>query len=267
MVDGVPVALPPPDGYEVDFDNPKRQTVHETYIVAGVGMTLALLFMGQRLYVKAFLRSQLGYDDALLVLAWIGTVAIQAIIIRSFARATIGVHGWEIPFDKFQEFSLYGNYLNSIIYVLPTALSKIVILLFYRDINNPQLWYRWSVYFVMFVVGGSGVGILFSSIFPCQPIAKSWDLSLAEVGSCIDRAAMYQATAALGVATDVMILAIPVPMVLRLHTSKVKKLGLMAMFAIGSATVITSMVRLWLLIKNLDAVDLTWGGGPVSLWM
>lgn len=119
----------------------------------------------------------------------------------------------------------------------------------------------------MFVVGGGGIGILFSSIFPCQPIAKSWDLSLAEVGWCIDRPAMYQATAALGVATDVLILAIPVPMVVGLHTSRVKKIGLLGMFAIGSATVITSMVRLWLLIKSLDDLDQTWGGGPVSLWM
>lgn len=109
MVDGVPVALPPPPGYEVDFDNPKRQSVHETYIVAGVGMTMAFMFMCQRLYVKAFIRNKLGFDDALLVLAWIGTVAIQAIIIRSFMRVTMGVHAWEIPFAKFQEFSLVSR--------------------------------------------------------------------------------------------------------------------------------------------------------------
>lgn len=108
-VNGVPVALPPPPGYEVDFENPKRQTVHETYIVAGVGMTLAFLFLCQRLYVKAILRKKLGFDDALLVLAWVGTIAIQAIIIRSFSRVTMGVHGWEIPFEKFQEFNLVSH--------------------------------------------------------------------------------------------------------------------------------------------------------------
>lgn len=110
MVDGVPVALPPPEDYVVDFENPRRQSEYETYIVAGVGMALAFLFMCQRLYVKAFIRDKLGYDDALLVVAWLGTVAIQAVIIRSFVRVTMGVHGWEIPFEKFQEFNLVSQH-------------------------------------------------------------------------------------------------------------------------------------------------------------
>ncbi|KAG7142292.1 hypothetical protein HYQ45_001364 [Verticillium longisporum] len=78
---------------------------------------------------------------------------------------------------------------------------------------------------------------------------------------------MFQATASLGVVTDVIIIGIPVPMVLRLHMSKAKKAGLLLMFIIGSATVLTSMIRLGLLISVLDEVDQTWGGGPIHVWM
>ncbi|CRK40205.1 hypothetical protein BN1708_008140 [Verticillium longisporum] len=268
VVNGVLVAIPPPEGYVVDFDNPQRNSVLTAYVVSAVGMVFALLFMLQRLYVKAFVRHSLGIDDFLLVIAWLGSIAIQVLTIRSFAHTYMGVHGWEIPFEKFQDFALFAAYINSIVYTIPTCFSKVVILLFLKDMNNSQKWYRWSVCAAMFFVVGSSTGILFSSLFPCQPFRKAFDLTIRpEVGSCIDRQAMFQATASLGVVTDVIIIGIPIPMVLRLHMSKAKKAGLLLMFIIGSATVLTSMIRLGLLISVLDEVDQTWGGGPIRVWM
>ncbi|KAL8376546.1 hypothetical protein RB595_007578 [Gaeumannomyces hyphopodioides] len=231
-------------------------------------MALALFFVFQRLYVKIYIRKKLGLDDGLLVGAWLGSITIQALVLRSFALGYMGVHGWEIPFDLFQQFAYTGGYLNSVVYPIPTVLSKMVVLLFLLEINAVQNWYRWSIYMTMFVVAASGIGIFFASIFPCWPIAKSYDLKFPQTeGSCMNRPAMYQATAALGVITDVMIIAIPIPMVLSLHISRNKKLGLLLLFAIGSATVVTSIVRLYLLITILDEVDQTWGGGPVTVWI
>lgn len=63
IVNGVLVAIPPPEGYVVDFDNPQRNSVLTTYVVATVGMVLAAAFVAQRLYVKAFIRNKLGIDD------------------------------------------------------------------------------------------------------------------------------------------------------------------------------------------------------------
>ncbi|KAH6884932.1 hypothetical protein B0T10DRAFT_577330 [Thelonectria olida] len=267
-VNGVLVAIPPPDGYVVDFDNPQRNSVTATYVICGIGMTLALFFLLQRLYVKAFIRNTFGVDDVLLIIAWLGSITIQALTLRSFVEGWMGVHAWEIPFAKFQKAVFWANYINSIVYTVPTCLSKIVILLFMLEINSNQPWYRWTVFITMFVVAGSSIGIFFASVFPCTPLHKAWDLSLApEVGSCIDRPAMFQATAGLGVATDVIILAIPIPMVVGLQLSVKKKIALLLLFAIGSATVITSMVRLALLKFQLDKIDTTWGGGPIHAWI
>ncbi|KAK7415332.1 hypothetical protein QQX98_005976 [Neonectria punicea] len=267
-INGTLVAVEPPAGYIVDFDNPQRQAVTATYVICGVGMTLALFFLLQRLFVKIFIRSNFGIDDVLLIIAWFGSIAIQVLTLRSFAKGWMGVHAWEIPFEKFQKAIFWASYINSIVYTVPTCLSKIVILLFLLEINSNQSWYRWTVFATMFVVAGSGIAIFFASVFPCTPFRKSWDLALpADVGSCIDRPAMFQATAGLGVATDIMIIAIPIPMVIGLQLSLKKKAALLCLFAIGSATVVTSMVRLALLISQLDAVDTTWGGGPIHAWI
>ncbi|KAJ0357161.1 hypothetical protein COL154_010363 [Colletotrichum chrysophilum] len=210
---GVITALPAPEGYIVDFENPQRRDVVETYVVVGIGMFLALLFLLQRLYVKVVIRKKFGLDDVLLLFGW----STQDVLYAQFQDA-----------DSQQ----WNSYINPIVYAIPPGACKMVILLFFLELNNNAKWFKWSVYITMFVVVGSSLSILFSSIFPCNPIPSAYDL--VTDGECIDRVATFKATAAFGVITDVMIICIPVPMVLSLHISTRKKVGLLALFGIGS---------------------------------
>lgn len=63
IVNGVTVAIPPPEGYLVDFDNPQRRSVIAVYCVAGIGMFFATIFMLQRIYVKLVVHRSLWIDD------------------------------------------------------------------------------------------------------------------------------------------------------------------------------------------------------------
>jgi hypothetical protein len=64
-----------------------------------------------------------------------------------------------------------------------------------------------------------------------------WDLTIT-TGVCIDRTAMFKATAALGVIVDILIIAIPIPMVSKLQMSRSKKASLLFVFSIGSMSVL-----------------------------
>lgn len=268
VIDGVLVAMPPPPGYVVDFQNPQRNSVTTAYIVSGFGMLLSSFFAFQRLYVKTVIRKKLGVDDALLVIAWLTVVALQGLLLDAYRQGYMGIHGWEMSFEKFQLFAYMSGYISSTIYTIPTTLSKIVILMFLLEVNAVQKWYRLSIYLAMIFVSGAGIGIFFSSLFGCWPVRKSYDLAFpADEGICIDRPAMYQATAALGCITDIIIISIPIPMLLSLQMSWRKKVGLFFLFAIGSATVITSVIRLVLLIQILTNVDQPWGAGYVTIWI
>lgn len=66
------------------------------------------------------------------------------------------------------------------------------------------------------------------------PIAGGWDIAITDA-KCIDRPALFQSTAILGVVTDLLVIMIPIPMVLQLHLSRAKKAGLLLLFTIGSA--------------------------------
>ena len=63
VVDGVPVAIPPPDGYKVNFEQPQRNSVTEAYWLYGVGNFLSLAFILQRFYVKGFLQRKFRIED------------------------------------------------------------------------------------------------------------------------------------------------------------------------------------------------------------
>ena len=65
-VDGVPVIMPPPPGYVVDFENPQRNSVTEAYCLFAVGNFLCLLFIMQRVYVRAVVQRRVQLEDGTL---------------------------------------------------------------------------------------------------------------------------------------------------------------------------------------------------------
>ena len=60
---GIITIIPPPEGYDVDFDNPKVQYMVESYTVAIIEMVLAFLFLVQRLYTKIVIMKKFQLED------------------------------------------------------------------------------------------------------------------------------------------------------------------------------------------------------------
>jgi hypothetical protein len=147
-----------------------------------------------------------------------------------FARGVMGAHGWEMPMTKFALF-VRALYLLPILYNPVQCGAKMALLLVYRRIA-PQKWFHVAVWCTGFVVVGSSVAITFVTLFPCRPTRAAWDMAVPDA-QCIDRNAVYKATAALGAITDAMVLAVPIPVVLPLQIPARQKIGLIAFFGIG----------------------------------
>ncbi|KAJ4009366.1 hypothetical protein NW752_009668 [Fusarium irregulare] len=238
IINGVPVAIPPPDGYVVNFEHPQRRHEMEAYTASGVGIFLAFLFVLQYLYVKLW-------------------------VLRKPDGET-GVHAWEVSLDKLNT----GNqltFISPILYAVCTAFSKMTLALFYRKLS-PQRWWRWSVYGVLFLVAGYNLAIMLVIIFGCVPFKKSWDLTMLE-GSCVDRPMVYVCTAGLGILSDLILLLMPLPMILRLQMPRRQKAGLVVLFVIGSATLVTSVVRLVLLLPIFGTNDVSWVLSGAIVWI
>lgn len=92
--------------------------------------------------------------------------------------------------------------------------------------------FRVFAYLVGSVVLGLGIAVLFETIFQCSPIAYGWDSTIKQ-GDCIDQIVFYRAVSPINVATGVLILVMPMPLVWRLHAPKGQKLALTGVFLLG----------------------------------
>ncbi|KAF6825094.1 integral membrane protein [Colletotrichum plurivorum] len=266
IVNGVLTVLPAPEGYVVRFDNPQRRAVPEAFYVSGFGTFLSLLLMGQRLYTKAFLIGRLQLDDDMFAIGaggeWTASIDANPLVVAT--NSVSGIHGWELPLEKFNKFML-AIYTAAPIYTASASFAKVSLLIFYRRLS-PQRWFKWAIRVTVVIITLYSTGIFFALIFACDPIAMSWDVRVTE-GTCINRPALYIATAVANIISDLILFCLPIPIVVRLQVPRRQKIGLFFIFAVGSLTVITSLVRVALLPALLTTTDPSWVISYASLWI
>ncbi|KAH7317034.1 hypothetical protein B0I35DRAFT_512840 [Stachybotrys elegans] len=256
IVNGIPVLIPPPEGYEVDFENPQRNAHISMYIVFGIGMVVSHAFLGQYLYVKLWLRHKLDLEIVMVILAYLTSLVTQGLLIYGFANDLIGVHAWEMPITNFMEF-MRIFFITPLLFCPLVAFAKLALALFYRGLS-PQTWWRWSIDSVIAFIILYNIAIFFALLFACDPIQMSWDLTIAD-GTCLDRPSIYVSQVSFGTASDVMLFLVPVPLVLQLRIPRAQKVGLIAIFAIGLVTLITGVVRIAMLVlPDFTSLDQTW---------
>ena len=153
----------------------------------------------------------------------------------------------------------------TILYCPFLAAAKFSLLFFYLKLSHLR-WFRVAIYANMFLVVGYNVALVFLLIFTCKPVMKNFDVFVTD-GSCLDRTPLYMATAVLNMATDIILLILPIPMISKLQMPRVQKAGLICIFGVGSATCVTSGVRLFLLFPMLKTIDQTWAIVTPGIWI
>lgn len=89
--------------------------------------------------------------------------------------------------------------------------------------------------------------------FSCRPIQAFWGDS---EGTCIDLVAFTYFNNITNLVTDLWIFALPIPLILGLHTSRDKRIGLCFLFSVGLGTCAISAARLSV-VFGVGSVDYT----------
>lgn len=100
-------------------------------------------------------------------------------------------------------------YASIPIYNLSLTFTKISILLLYRRIFIGYHT-RVAINILLCIIVLYGLSTFWSAIFTCYPIQKFW-IKAIEGGYCINRMPLWFANAAMNIATDLMILVCPMP--------------------------------------------------------
>ena len=132
--------------------------------------------------------------------------------------------------------------MAQITYKASINLSKCCILLLYLRLFRIVRWFRWSCWALLVCVAVYCTASVAATIFQCRPVIRAFDKSVP--GTCIDMANFWFANAGFSIATDVIILLLPMPLVWRLEVPVAQKVALMAVFAVGIFVVVTSCLRI-----------------------
>jgi hypothetical protein len=87
----------------------------------------------------------------------------------------------------------------------------------------------------------------------CNPIPRFWDPTIA--GTCLDKNSIILADAVVSVASDLIILILPIPLTLSLQMSTRRKMRVMGILGAGGLAVASSIIRLALIVVTGQSKD------------
>ncbi|KAL9025593.1 MAG: hypothetical protein Q9196_005609 [Gyalolechia fulgens] len=171
--------------------------------------------------------------------------------------------GWPIPIitprTKVFQKVLYTVQLTQ---VLTFGLTKLAVLLFYQRIFQGRL-IQTAVWFMVGIDFIWTIGFFFSNLLQCYPIKVNWTALGNLVGYCVDtnKLIVYQSWS--DVATNVVILGLPLPCIWALQMSIKRKLAVCGIFLLGALTVGSGIAKVLIYYNILSVLSI--GEGTASL--
>lgn len=107
----------------------------------------------------------------------------------------------------------------------------------------------------MAIVISYGLSATVATILQCIPIWRAWDKSIP--GTCFDLTAFWYANAAYTVATDLILLFMPMRVVWGLQLRKAQKAAVLMVFAVGGIVTICSIIRMTYIATSSTSSDST----------
>ena len=79
----------------------------------------------------------------------------------------------------------------------------------------------------------------------CRPVHKFWAIPPESVdGYCINTTAFFYFTSGFNIVTDIFIIALPIPTLLKINRSKKEKWALLCIFGLGTFATVMAITRL-----------------------
>lgn len=197
----------------------------------------------------------------------------------SYANHGTGYHVYKLPLANIT-FAAKQLVAYQIVYIAAMCSVKLSYLLFYHR-TFPTPGFRKWVWICIGIVVAYWTGCMLQAFLICRPFEKNWNPFIP--GHCASYKVAFVTTGVFNAITDLIIIALPIPVVSSLHLATATKIGLIAVFAVGflyvpidlicssvqsshfySVTTI-SIIRITVLL-NLDFADITYTGHYAAFW-
>ncbi|KAL1878036.1 hypothetical protein VTK73DRAFT_8260 [Phialemonium thermophilum] len=259
-------------GSDLPFFDTRRSLQSDIIACAVVTWLIALTFVGLRFYTRGRLLDVLGSTDwcILLSVAFAGGVSVSSV---EQAVRGAGKHIWQSDPEQVPALSRAAWY-GILFYTLSLTLTKVSILLLYSRLFTTLSWARRANFAVLVCVLAISVWLVASVFTACVPLRAFWDWRIVQpTAAAADHVycqpiGLWWAVQGLHIATDLIIVVLPIPVLVRVSLPVAPKLGLLAVFTLGFFVCIVSVLRLLALIRieTSPPLDPTYSAAELIFW-
>ncbi|KAI1808585.1 hypothetical protein F4811DRAFT_548589 [Daldinia bambusicola] len=238
-------------------------------------IVLPTIFFALRLWARRLKSKRLSADDWLCLLGLLVAYACCALQLYATIDGQLGKHqvlgpdGQPILDDP--GFLVYEKTKLAVNVISPVGfgLVKASVIVLYNGIFRNIRIFRWTAYVMLALLGAWSISFFFANLFICYPVTPLIEPFYGN--KCVNEQALFLSTLVTDLIFDILILAMPVPVVLQLHLPLRDRLGVLGMFLLGAIVVAVSIARL---IQSLEVnslyriytYDMTYLTSPVFFW-
>ncbi|PTD07401.1 hypothetical protein HYE67_002206 [Fusarium culmorum] len=239
---------------------------HQKFDTLGLCLgAITTLVVGARLFQKLRFERLLRADDYMIIVCWVTCIGNTISCVYGLSGNGFGRDAWTNSPYTITEFLRYV-YIGQTFYATDVFLTKICVLLFYLRIF-PVRSVQILIWTTIGVVALSMVVFIVLAIAQCQPISFFWTgWDKLHEGHCIGINPLAWSIAAVSIAMDFWVLAIPVFQLLQLQMKWQRKLAVAMMFLVGTFVSIVSIIRLQFLVAFGKSTNPTWDFFDTCYW-
>lgn len=211
--------------------------------MVGLGVAFIIVptvFVSLRFWAKSLAHRGTTKDDYLLVLALLFAIACNITQLVAAEQGELGSHEVNgpngLPEPDDQRFIIFERtkFAINIIYPVGLGLVKSSILLFYIGIF-PSRAFQITSKIMMAIVVAWSVAFFFANLFICNPVTPLIEPFYDHGNSkCYNGVPMWYTGCVTDIAIDLILLAMPLRPVLKLHLPIKQKMGVLVMFLLGA---------------------------------
>ncbi|KAI1462287.1 hypothetical protein F4805DRAFT_128273 [Annulohypoxylon moriforme] len=229
-------------------------------------LAVTILAVGLRLHVRVSVLKNPGKDDWLCLAALccgLGTyLANMAGVAVGFGDSLLNMT------PENQTITMKTIWISPPLWGLSSSLIKMSILTSYLRIwsNRP---FKLLCHTLLVLLSLFGLTLFFGGVFACVPISLSWippSPTSRDASECIDLPLFMFVTSIINTTLDLIIFAVPVPLVYRLQIATRQKVALIGVFTIGAIVCVASVMRLVSIYELDTTTDPSEGGIRLGLW-
>ncbi|KAL6233068.1 hypothetical protein BDW75DRAFT_246823 [Aspergillus navahoensis] len=232
-------------------------------IVNLVGIIVAIVSVALRGAYR-IASGQLGLDDYTICAALFVAVAISGV---GFPLKThgLGKNIWTVPFSDISE-TLKLFFIEEVLYTICTALIKLSMLFLYLRLF-PNALLRTIIFISLAITTLWALGSFLAQVLSCNPVSYYWNQWDGEhEGKCTSHNSLLLAHSITNIFLDILVIALPMPVLVRLQMSLEKRMGMCLMFAVGLVVTVISVLRLVETVGFNDTTNPTKDFVPVGVW-